>query len=689
MTKRPRLLERLLALGPVAPDIARGARAAIATLLPFYFARELANTELVWVALGGWLGTLADPGGSRGSRARTLAVFGVLGAITVALCGTTGSLPGAAVVALAIVAFLGSLVRAVGAAASTIGTLVVITAAIAIGAARGDPVRDAVAFAIGAVWAIVLSSIVWPVWTHHRLRVALAAVYRALADYARALEEATALGLPEQDERWAAIARIHQRRVRTTIEEARDVALATRARRTGETNLGSNLRTLLGAAEAELPLFVALAEELESMHPASRRAAVAETIEAIMTTELAIADAVGRTVILGGTPDGAEPESRLSEHGEPRAVILSRRLLAYCKAVAQIAFALSSPPPAAVAHRGIGEGARRVVRQDLQALHDALSLRSTFLRHAVRVTIAVIAAQLAGHFLSLNHAQWVTVTTIAVLQPYPGVTVTRAIERVIGTVLGSLVAVAITFTIHSPIALTALMVPLSITAIATKPRSYRLFTFFITPVFVLLAERWHGDWWTAAARAGAALLGGSIALVAALVFPSREEKRLGAALRSMVSAVRTYAEVVVEAQFASQPSSAEVVAARREVGVALGDAETSLERLLGEPLRSPSEAQEAMLLVTHARRLVSAFTTLDSERVPPANHALLRAVLTHVLAVLDGAHDRSSLVGIALPDLSTASPAWVCEAFARILRQADLVGFSLTAALGPAREDDR
>ncbi|MBX3224056.1 MAG: hypothetical protein KF795_26310, partial [Labilithrix sp.] len=63
------------ALGVFVPDVARGVRAACATLVPFYFARTLGRHTLVWIALGGWLGTLADPGGARGSRAKTLASF--------------------------------------------------------------------------------------------------------------------------------------------------------------------------------------------------------------------------------------------------------------------------------------------------------------------------------------------------------------------------------------------------------------------------------------------------------------------------------------------------------------------------------------------------------------------------------------------------------------------------------------
>ncbi len=684
MTSLRPLLGRLSAAGPLAPDIARGLRAAIATLVPFYFARELGNRDLVWVALGGWLGTLADHGGARLARAKTLAVFAIVGAITVAVCRAAAGSFGLGVGILAAIAFAGSIMRAVGATASGTGTLVVVVAAISVGTPPGDTVRDAVAFAIGAGWAVVLSSIVWPVWTHLPLRVAIAKAYRALSDYAFALEDATARGLPQHDAAWIDIARTYPRKARTAIEEARSMALATRARRSGETVLGSNLRTLLGSTEVLLPLVVALGVELESTSPDDRSASTTATLREIAVTHAGVAEAVGRTVIRSEPRDSLELEAPQSETGAARADVLARRLLAHTVAMANIAFALSSAPAAPPSQHGLRAEARRALAEDLRVLRDALSLRSTFFRHAVRVTLAVIAAQLAGQILTIDHAQWVTVTTIAVLQPYPGATMTRAIERVVGTVLGSLVAVAITFTIHDPLALAALMLPLSVAGIATRPRSHRLFTFFITPVFVLLAERWHGDWWVAAARAGDAFLGGTIALVAALVFPSREEKRLSAALQAMVQSVRSYAEIVVAAQLDAKPASPGVIAARREVGIALGSAETSLERLIAEPLRSRTEAQDAMLLVTHARRLVATFTTLDAHRIPAANAALLRVVLAHVLFSLDGGRGAGTVTTV--PDLSTASPPWVRDALARIIRQSELVGVSLAATLAPERD---
>ncbi|MDF2692720.1 MAG: putative rane protein, partial [Labilithrix sp.] len=363
--------------------------------------------------------------------------------------------------------------------------------------------------------------------------------------------------------------------------------------------------------------------------------------------------------------------------GESTAATLARHLEDASLACARIAFAPEVLTEVLPDGRTVELRTPRLLRDNVRALRDSLSLRSTYFRHAVRVAVAVTAAQLAAFILSPTHIPWVTMTTIVVLQPYPGATVTRAFERVMGTLLGSIVAIAITVVIEESVVLAATIVPLSIAAVATRPRSHHLFTLFLTPVFVLFATRWEGDWWVAVAWAGDAMLGGAIAVAAALLFPSREEKRLSTALDALLDAVRRYVEVVVEAQRARTSGSRCVVLARREVASALGSAETSLERLLSEPRRTAIEAEDAVELVTQARRLASAFTALDARPERPADDRTMGVVLAHVIQILD----RGADIAMAPSGGSGVFALSISPFCARILYHAELLGGAITATV--------
>ncbi len=290
-------------------------------------------------------------------------------------------------------------------------------------------------------------------------------------------------------------------------------------------------------------------------------------------------------------------------------------------------------------------------------LECALSAHSASFRHGVRVAVAVVLAETLGRLLSPQHSAWVTVTTVAVLQPYPGATIRRAVERAVGTVLGVVLALAVIVTVRERVVVTLLLFALAVGAVATTPRRHPLFVFFLTPLFVVLGARWDGDWWTALVRLGDALLGAIIALGAATVLPTRDDPQLAERICTALARVRGYSAVALQARSITP----ELLAMRHDVAVVLEDAEASLARVVSAPRRSKVGAADALLLLTYARRLAEALTALgvaaDEDEAP--------VVSGYVDAVLEGV-----VSGRKAP----AAPAVVADALQRVVREAERVG---------------
>ncbi len=599
------------------PDVATGIRAALVTVVPFYFASAGGHRELAWTALGGWLGTLADPGGSRSSRFRVIAAFAVLGACALAIAEFGGHDVFLATFILTAVTFVGSLFRALGASTASIGTMLAIL--VAVGTSRAgatDPWRDAAFFALGAAGATLLSTVVWPVWTHLSVRRAIGAVYAKMAAYAEAIDAVLQREEPLDDAVWSTLARAHRRPIREAIEAATKAAAATRARRPGESRLGGNLRVLLGFAEAQFPLLVALSEEISAVPP-DERTAVLDALATLRERYEAVHASLVTTVI-PSRPARAkeeEPGRPMPALGSPSPVAaLAERLVEASHTTWVLGTSLDADHGAddepAESRRPRVHALRTSIANGFRTLRDALSPRSIHLEHAARVAFAAACASYVGLRVSPTRAHWVTVTTIAVLQPFAGATWKRAIERVVGTFFGSLLAALVMLVVRAPLALVAIMFPLSIAAVATRPRSYRLFTFFLTPVFVLVSERYPGDLWTAAERAGDSLVGGILALVVAfVVWPSGEKERLPEALARVLDATASYARAVL-GDDADRRTDADVAARRRDCGVALSEAETSLDRWLAEPIGDREGRERAVPLLTYMRRLGGALTAL-------------------------------------------------------------------------------
>ena len=600
------------------PDLAKGLRGGIATFVPFYLATRLDRHEFAWMALGGWLGTLVDPGGLRSTRAKTLTAFAVVGGAALSLSQRLAESAWLGALGLALVAFSASLLRSLGAVWASAGTMTAIV--VAIGSAQGstDPLRDGCFFTVGAGVAVVLSSVIWPIWMHLPLRRAEANVFEALARYAADIEVCVSERLPEGDPRWSALSRTHHREIRMAVEEARRLALGGRARRAGETRIGSNLRVLLGLAETQFPLLVTLKESAELEAPNSNPRALLARLSALSRRNLETAEVLrtpnlrAHEATLSMPPPGSLPRNQTSIDV----------LLAHLDDASRAAHRLTSSLDArADATTESETSPKRTLhdllvlwRGDLSVLRDASSPRSTFFHHGLRVACTIFVTAVLARYISVR-PHWITVTTLAVLQPYSGATAARAAQRVLGTVLGSLAAVAITMVVHSPALLSLVIFPLSVAAVATHRRNYRLFTFFLTPVFVLVAEQFIGNWWTAAVRASDAAIGGGIAFVAAVfIFPSRERTRLPELLARMLEAVAAYAITVFDAapDRHAEPAEVRITAARRNAGIALSEAESSLERLLTEPRHDMATEEYALQLITYGRRAAGALTTIDT-----------------------------------------------------------------------------
>jgi uncharacterized membrane protein YccC len=189
------------------------------------------------------------------------------------------------------------------------------------------------------------------------------------------------------------------------------------------------------------------------------------------------------------------------------------------------------------------------------------------------------------------------------------------------------------------------MVPFTVAAVAVLPLNYGVFVLLLTPVFVLLAEPHPGDWGIAGLRVVNTLLGGVIALAAAqLLWPARElatyAKQLADLLRDLRALLMTS---IAEADPAAPEWKRVVDDTRRRFGVAVTNAEVTMQRLITEDSPNPHRVEAAMTVTVYGRRVASTLSALAAARVrdvvaiPPTVVSELISKLDAAIASLDGA----------------------------------------------------
>lgn len=651
----------LFAIGEGKLAIGRGVRTAFALLIPVIAGDLLGQPLFSWAALGGWLGSLADKGGSYRTRATTMSAFAILGFVC-AYAGTEAAhVVPVAVISMLVVGLLAGLARVYGDEGSTVGLFIAVIYAVAVGSPSRVPHLAwlrAEMFVGGVAWAMVLSLLLWPLHPFRPARRAVANGYRVLADFARSLEEVTgAIGDPSSShlrER----ARAHHADVREALEAARLVIVDARRPRQGRTPRGELLLVLTEGAEQLFGTLVAIDAELEAAHESGSSmgdAAFAQAFGALAATLDRLANAVDDTVIArrrdAATPPLAVgvaiPQSWTNVHLRAAVTLLSR-VASDVAVLVETAANIDSRASAVVPHTGehrVAPPPRRTPLDWLRALREALTSRSLPARHGLRMGIAAALAVWLSFTLDITRGYWATITTLIVLQPYTGATTRKTLQRVGGSVLGGIIAAGLAVLARTKLAIAGVMVPFTVAAVAVLPLNYGVFVLLLTPVFVLLAEPHPGDWGIAGLRVVNTLLGGIIALAAAqLLWPAHEIETYARQLADLLRELRTMLVAVVGGADPTNPRwKRSVDDARRKFGVAVTNAEATMQRLITEESPDPRRVEAAMTITTYGRRVASTLSALaeararESSSIDEAERVRLVSSLDSVIASLGGA----------------------------------------------------
>jgi uncharacterized membrane protein YccC len=671
-------------LARTRPAYAAGLRAAIATVVPLLIAQLFGTGGATWMSLGGFNGALADRGGPYRTRAITMGAVTLCSALAIAL-GTLASGHGALAIPLTFaIALVTSLARVWGTAGVSIGgaTLTAFVIALAFPPSPGDGALTRAAYDVaGGLWAMAIALVLWPLQPYRPARLAVAQSYRALAAYAAdvALHLRATLAT-DTSELPAGSAT-----VRAALEEARLTLAQSRRGRPGASGREERLIVLGEIVDQLFGHVVAVAETVDTLNAASRRpkadAAIVETLDAVTRTAYELAAAVeaegqAEPIDIGWNGDrlraaiasdaDAMDETALVHHRQAAAILDRAAQYAGVAAVTVAALndghASSLPVPTPVT----AEPEEPV--SPFATLRAVLSPDSLILRYALRVAVVVTLAVALGERLDLKRGYWMTITVIVILQPYTGVTTQRAVQRVVGTVLGGLLTAALGALFHDPRAILALSFIFAATCVALLPVNYAAFSIFLTPTFVLLAEAGAGDWHLAGTRVGNTLLGGALALLGSrLLWPSPEKARLPGYMASALRANRDYLDRVLTLfDDRSEAAGRAIREARRSIGLATVNAEESFQRLLGESRGSGGRLASAMTFLTYTRRLTASIAALSLTRhtEPDGGGHAVRPFVDTATAVLDDLADavERGRTPAALPPVVASEEARAREA---------------------------
>ena len=115
-----------------------------------------------------------------------------------------------------------------------------------------------------------------------------------------------------------------------------------------------------------------------------------------------------------------------------------------------------------------------------KTLQENFNFGSPIFRHALRLAMVVLVGFSIGAFFSIQNAYWILLTIVVIMRPNYGLTKSRTKERIIGTLIGGVIAIIIVFITQNTYIYGALGL-LSLTmAFSLIQRNYRTAAVFIT-----------------------------------------------------------------------------------------------------------------------------------------------------------------------------------------------------------------
>lgn len=257
-----------------------------------------------------------------------------------------------------------------------------------------------------------------------------------------------------------------------------------------------------------------------------------------------------------------------------------------------------------------------VTRQDY-APHifvDNLSFGSAAFKHALRVSLVCLVGFITAKTISQgHHSYWILLTIIVILKPGFSLSKQRNYQRLIGTIFGGMIGIALLLLVHNQTALFICLIFFMLGCYSFLRLNYVVSVIFMTP-YILVLFSFLGVNHIVEERITDTIIGSVIAFIASyLIFPSWEFELIQENLRDVIYANAVYLSKIAENICGWVVETTEYKLARKDVFLKSGNLSAAFERMTSEPKSKQKGVKEIHKFVVLNHILSSYIATVAAE----------------------------------------------------------------------------
>lgn len=633
---------RAIAIAPEQIALREGMRAGVAVGAVMILALKLSMPLMAWSAFAAFWTCLVDPGGLLRTRVRTMLIFGTAGTCVTGIMSAAagvGVVP--SFIGLGIFSFLCGLARKRGAIATQISVLVAIVAVVAVCYPQTPlgALHLSGLFVLGSGWAMLICVAAWPVDPYAPQRQACSAIFREQARMASRLLDV--MGQPPSVTLQHQAISAYRRDIRSRIEQARSkIEVLSAGAFTSRTRA-----VLLPAIETADRLFITVMAFEHAVLSGVTSATARRTVRLVAAT---LQRAARESLRPEPRPEAFDKQIRfLRLLGAGNTDLFTKGANHCADALADLQAAWQNPKTTPA----------RAPQTPPAATTAAPSSSLVFVRHAARLSVAVMVAYAISLKLALPYAYWAMMAVVVVTQPKASTTLPRTIERVAGSVAGGLLA-AVMGVLLPMWAILIMVFPLAAATIALRSVNYALCVMFMTQLFVMVTDLVSPalGWDVALSRSINNIIGSLVGLAGCLLlWPEKRQAPLSAQVAAAFNANMRYAALATRLDPVPWE---DIEKARRDAGTSSTQAEILCQQAKIEGLRRSNTLETSQTILFLLRKLAGAASVWWMEQSPtPTEQALKRAQFyAQSYALLAQAHNTPLTLQDMLNQLRSTDP---------------------------------
>lgn len=250
----------------------------------------------------------------------------------------------------------------------------------------------------------------------------------------------------------------------------------------------------------------------------------------------------------------------------------------------------------------------------LDTLKENLSLSSTIFRHSLRLTMTIALGLIVGMIFELQNVYWILLTIVVIMRPGYGLTKQRSYQRIVGTIIGGVIAFGIISFVHQSIILGILTIVCMLLGYAFTAVNYSIGATFVTMYVVFVYAMLTPDINHVIQYRILDTAIGAVLSVAGNYFfwPSWEFLNLPTFIKKSIEANRDYLIEISEYYNKKGNVTTSYRLARKNAFVELGNLMSSYQRMAQEPKSKQKQQQQVYKLAVLNHTLLSSLASLGT-----------------------------------------------------------------------------